>query len=607
MKALIAELRRRKVVNVAAGYAVVAWIVAQVADLAADNFGAPAWFMPMLLIVLALGLPVAVVLAWAFETSPEGVRRTDAPAGSAVVSTRTRVVAGIGLVAVLAAAVTFPIWRPGANETGRSADAPPPAGTGVRRAAPAKSVAVLPFVDLSQAGDQEWFADGLTEEILNSLAALPELKVISRTSSFQFKGQDRDVTEIADTLGVANVVEGSVRRFDDDLVVTAQLIRASDGTHLWSQTYERSAADLFDVQRDVAEKVAATLDVFLDDAKREAMFSSGTRDVEAFEAYRKGRKVMLEWHADNTSVPFDSANVYFDRAMALDTGYAEAAIGHMDPFAHILLDGIASPYTPQQAVAALQRDLEFAASHASGEATRLVTEINRVYLSPSWHRLPGLVDRLDAAVPPGQALPATSGWTDLVVSVADPELARRLIAAEVDANPLDPVPWSTLAGIDLVQGRIDAALAVVDEGRRTAGDHRYLQEAEIFATAKAGRRAELVEALRRYQYASTGGAFGAWLDAATGDTVAARQAVTEAMAPGRWPNEDLLFVMRELGDREAAAELAARVDGLTVGPAILLRAVAFCGCVPFDPADTPNLRARLDEAGIDLSRVGKPD
>lgn len=597
----LAELRRRKVVKVVAGYAVVAWGVAQVADLAADNFGAPAWFMPMLLIVLALGLPIAAVLAWAFEATPEGVKRTDAPEGSPVVSSRARLLWGVVLAAVLAGAVTYPIWRP-RGEGLRDGAAPP--ATAARAAAPAKSVAVLPFVDLSQKGDQEWFADGLTEEILNSLAALPELKVTSRTSSFRFKGQDRDITEIADTLGVANVLEGSVRRFDDDLVVTAQLIRASDGTHLWSETYERSAADLFDVQRDVAEHVAATLHVLLDDAKREAMFSSGTRNVEAFEAYRQGVKVMLEWHAGEP-VPFDSANVFFSRAMALDTGYAEAAIGHMDPFAHILLDGIKSRYSPEEAAAQLQRDLEFAVSHAPNDATRLVTEINRVFLSSSWLRLPGLIRQLDAAVPAGQTVPPTSGWVDLIVTTADPELWRRLAVAGVDEDPLDPVTWSVLAGVDLVEGRTDSVLAVVERGRRIAGDHRYLQENVIHAMANAGRHDELIEALRDYDYADAQPGYRAWLDAATGDTAAARRALAGVMSPESWPDEDFLYVTRELGDRAATAALAGRVDGLTVGPSILLRLVALCGCVPFDTADTPNLRARLEEADIDLSKMGK--
>lgn len=606
MKDLPGELRRRRVMKVAAGYAVVAWIVAQVADLAADNFAAPAWLMPMLLILLALGLPVAVVLAWAYEMTPDGIRRDDgvdsaaaSPRPVRALRQRSRAVVVSGLLAtavvVLIATVTSSIRRPDVLEAERTT-----AGASARADAPipAKSVAVLPFVDMSEARDQEWFADGLTEEILNSLAALPELKVTARTSSFRFKGADHDIVAIADTLGVANVLEGSVRRLGDDLVVTAQLIQAADGTHLWSERYELRADDLFEVQRDVAEKVAATLDVFLDDAKREAMFSSGTRNVDAFEAYLQGLQVMMEWHDDPSAHAFDSANVHFDRALELDPSYAEAALGRMDPFAHILLDGLAAPYSQEEAAAMVQRDLAFAAANASSEPTRLVIEINRVYLSSAWHQLPGLVERLDATLPPGGTLLGATGWVSLVLPLADPGLARRLAEAGVEANPLDPAAWALLATPDLVEGDVEGALATVRQGRRIAGDHRWLREAEIFAHSLAGRREEMTAALERHVDVHDGAR--AWWEAARGDTVAARRIIDEHRATTGWPDEWFLFVYRELGNRGEAARLAARVDSLPLGPSLLLRMVAECGCVPFDLADTPNFRARLAEAGLAL-------
>lgn len=604
MNHFFSELRRRKVVRVVAGYAIVAWLVAQVADLAADNFGAPGWFMPMLLVVLALGLPVAAILAWAYETTPDGVRREEngAPVRGLFATRRGRLVFGGLLVALLLAAVSFPVWRStfadGGGSTGPAGATPTVSGP-VAPAVPAKSVAVLPFADLSEAGDQAWFADGLTEEILNSLAALPELRVTSRTSSFRFRGEGRDIRAIADTLGVANVVEGSVRRFGDDLLVTAQLIRASDGSHLMSERYERPADDLFDVQRDVAERIAATLDVFLDDDRRERMFSSGTRDVEAFEAYLRGMDVMLAWHGeDGDVIPYDSANVHFERAMALDPGYAEAAIGHMDPYAHVLLDGTPSELSPEEARRRLHRDLEFAATHASTEEGRLVAELNRVWLSADWHRLPGLVQELGAAIPPGRALPLAAGWAEIILSLADPGLARRLATAEKAANPLDPIAWSWEAGLELGAGNPDGALAIIREARRTVDDHPYLRDDEISAYAIAGRSDSLLAALERYPWPNP--PQEAWRAAVAGDTLTARRLAAEL--EGRaWPEERLLFAYRELGDDAAARRLAAEIDALPLGPSILFRLVSLTSSVPFDLADTPNFRARLAEAGIDLS------
>ena len=609
MNDLLAELRRRKVVRVVAGYAIVAWLAAQVADLAADNFGAPGWFMPMLLVVLALGLPIAAVLAWAYEATPDGVRREEggAPVRGLPATRRGRLGFGFALAAVLLAGASFPVWRAMFADGASAGTVEATEGgsdVGPASAIPAKSVAVLPFADLSENGDQAWFADGLTEEILNSLAALPELKVTSRTSSFRFRREGRDIRAIADTLGVANVVEGSVRRFGDALVVTAQLIRASDGTHLMSETYERPADDLFDVQRDVAERIAATLDVFLDDARRERMFGSGTRNVEAFEAYLRGMDVMRAWHGEgNDVIPYDSANVHFERAMALDPGYAEAAIGHMDPFGHVLLDGTASELSRDAARARLQRDLEFAATHASTEEGRLVAELNRVWLSSNWHRLPGIVEELGAAIPPGRTLPLAAGWVQIILSMADPALARRLAAAELAANPLSPTAWSAEAGIELMAGNPDGALELIRQARRTVDDHPYLRQDEISAYANAGRRDSLLAALERHPWPEP--SLEAWRAAVAGDTLTARRLAAELEAAA-WTEERLLFAYRELGDHEASRRLAARIDALPVGPSILFRLVSLTAAAPFNLADTPNFRARLADAGIELSDLPGP-
>ncbi len=608
MNHFFTELRRRKVVRVVVGYAIVAWLVAQVADLAADNFGAPGWFMPMLLVVLALGLPVAAILAWAYETTSDGVRREEdgARVHGLPATRRGRLVFGGLLAVLLLAAVSFPVWRSTFAAAGSTGLADATATVSGARAptVPAKSVAVLPFADLSEAGDQAWFADGLTEEILASLAALPELRVTSRTSSFRFRGEGRDIRVIADTLGVANVVEGSVRRFGEKLVVTTQLIRASDGSHLMSETYERSADDLFDVQRDVAERIAATLDVFLDDERRERMFSSGTRNVEAFEAYLRGMDVMRAWHGeDGAVIPYDSANVHFEHAMALDPGYAEAAIGHMDPYAHVLLDGAASELSPEEARRRLLRDLEFAATHASTEEGRLVAELNRVWLSTDWHRLPGLVEELGAAIPPGRALPLAAGWAQIILSLADPGLARRLATAEKAANPLDPLAWSGEAGRELTAGNPDEALAIIREARRTVDDHPYLRDDEISAYAMAGPRDSLLAALERYPWPNP--PLEVWRAAVAGDTLTARRLAAE-LEERAWPEERLLFAYRELGDDAASRRLAAEIDALPLGPSILFRLVSLKSSVPFDLADTPTFRARLAEAGIDLSELPGP-
>jgi TolB-like protein len=576
---LFAELKRRKVFRIMAVYGATAFVVLQVVDLAFPRLGMPEWTITFILLATMAGFPIALMLAWAFESTPQGMKRTaDAAPGEleAIAAQPAFRRWPAGLLALAGVALLFGggWWMGQRSSPERTAAGTAPRVEGAD-AVPAKSVAVLPFVDLSEARDQEWFADGLTEEILNSLAALPELKVTARTSSFQFKDKDFDITEIAETLGVAHVVEGSVRRIGDELVVTAQLIRAADGTHLWSNRYERDAEDLFDVQRDVAEKVATALDVFLDEEKREAMFRSGTRNVEAFEAYLRGLEESKRSHAGEADRKSDAGQAEFERALALDPGYAEAALAHMDPFAHVLMDGRDIGLSQEEARAALLRDLEFAAASASNPTTRLVAEINAELFSPSWHQMEGLIERLAERPDVEQLRSGRYVWLLHVLIVADRTLARRIAEAEVAASPLHADAWAFVAWVELADGDPEAALATLESGRRMAGDHRWMNFTEN------------VIAMR-------------------GDSARARARVegNEGESEEDWPDRWRLAAYRELGDDSSAAALTRRIDALPGGSAMFIQLLALSGSVPFDLADAPNFAMRLDEAGIDLSEFG---
>ena len=288
---LIAELKRRNVIRVAIAYGVIAWVLAQVADLAFDGFDAPTWVLKSVLVILALGFPLAVFFAWAFELTPEGVKKQAEVDRSQSITQHTGRKLNYLIIAVLGVAVGLLLVDKFVKRETPATEVP------VAVTTTDKSVAVLPFVAMSNGPDDEYFADGLTEEILNSLAQLPELLVTARTSAFSFKGLDVPIPEVAAKLGVAHVVEGSVRRSGDQMRITAQLIRAHDGFHLWSETYDRSSADSFGVQGEIAEKVAAALDVVLDDTQREQMQNSGLRNPEAFIAFQKGIEIYDRAHA----------------------------------------------------------------------------------------------------------------------------------------------------------------------------------------------------------------------------------------------------------------------------------------------------------------------
>ncbi len=229
----VAELKRRNVIKVAIAYAVVAWLIAQVTELALDSFAAPDWVIKTVLFLLAIGFPLALFLVWAFELTPEGIKlEKDVDRSESITHFTGRkldfIVIGVLAVALILFAVDKFVLQQDEQEvaTAQESGGPP--------AAPAteKSVAVLPFRAMSNGPDDEYFADGLTEEILNSLTQLPELLVTARTSAFYFKDKNLPIQEIASTLGVANVVEGSVRRDGQRLRITAQLNRAADGFHL---------------------------------------------------------------------------------------------------------------------------------------------------------------------------------------------------------------------------------------------------------------------------------------------------------------------------------------------------------------------------------------
>lgn len=262
----IAELRRRNVVRVGVAYTVISWLFAQVAEFAFENFGAPEWVLKTLVVLLLLGLPFVLLFAWAFEMTSEGLKREEDVDRSQSITSHTgkklEYISAAGIVLILFVLV---LDRRG-NDTPAENTVDEPVAT-VSEPAPAtiattisdKSIAVLPFVSMTASQEDEFFADGLSEELLNVLAKIDGLKVAGRTSAFYYKGRNEDLREIAGALGVAHILEGSVRRSGNQIRVTAQLIKADDGFHLWSETYDRADGDTFVIQDEISHSVARAL------------------------------------------------------------------------------------------------------------------------------------------------------------------------------------------------------------------------------------------------------------------------------------------------------------------------------------------------------------
>ncbi|MHA6289580.1 tetratricopeptide repeat protein [Maricaulis sp. CAU 1757] len=294
----VRELRRRSVFRVAAGYLVGAWLVLQVAGVIESAAALPDWIDGVVLLVLLAGLPVILAAAWAFEMGPEGLRRTS-PDPTATPA-RPFAITDLVLIALLLAvvglvSVQYLTDRPAARSepavaTADTTDATATATPMITDA----SIAVLPFADYSPDGDQQYFADGIAEELLNALAQFPDLKVAARTSAFAFRGEEVDLTEVGRALGVAHVLEGSVRRAGDRLRITAQLIRAEDGFHLWSETYERELTDVFAIQDDIVRELSRVLQVRFGVGGGAGRAEGTAVDPRAYDQYLRG---LSHWHS----------------------------------------------------------------------------------------------------------------------------------------------------------------------------------------------------------------------------------------------------------------------------------------------------------------------
>jgi TolB-like protein/Tfp pilus assembly protein PilF len=355
------ELKRRNVVRVAIAYLAVAWLTVQVVGTLVPMLGVPSWIARAILILLVAAFPVALIIAWAFELTPEGIKRTpnaaandaapahDGAATNGAVSiprARSRKWELV-VIGALVVALGLALWD---RDTASPSAADTAASNVTAEARP--SIAVLPFLNLSSDPEQEYFSDGLAEELLNKLAKLGSLQVASRTSSFALKGSDDDVGTIAGKLGVAHVLEGSVRKSGTRLRITAQLIDGASGYHLWSETYERELIDIFAIQEEIATSVAEALSVTLGVAEREKL-KSGTTNLEAYDEYLAGLSLLNEFGPTQTERGF----AHVRRATELDPNYADA-------WGLLAASAIQLAYTFTQDFARAERDVEAAAPRA---------------------------------------------------------------------------------------------------------------------------------------------------------------------------------------------------------------------------------------------------
>lgn len=319
----VEELKRRKVVRVAVTYVIGAWLLLQVADATFEPMNLPQWSTSLVLWLLILGFPVAVMLAWALEVTPEGIKRT---------KKRRK-----------------PAMRRATTHT-----------------EPEPSIAVLPFVDMSPEKDQDHFCEGMAEEIINALARVRGVHVASRTASFQFKGASTDIDAIGARLNVNTVLEGSVRKADGHLRVTAQLINVDDGYHIWSEGFDRELKDVFGIQKEIAESVARAFQLSLSPSEERAIEQKPTENIEAYEYYLRGRRHFYFLNEQG----WELAREAFSRAIELDPDYALAYAGLADCYSCLYMFAESSATNRQQAETNSRLALQLAPDSAQVHASR---------------------------------------------------------------------------------------------------------------------------------------------------------------------------------------------------------------------------------------------
>ena len=617
------ELKRRNVFRVGIAYAVAAWLLIQISDTVFPRIGLSDSAVTLVIALLAIGFVPTLISAWAFEMTPEGLKRESEVDRSQSITGNTgkkldRVII-VGLILVIVAMGIERYWfanQPTATPSGIKEASDQVAATDAAQTesaapngqpgAPRESVAVLPFTAMSSGEDDEYFADGLTEEILNSLAQLPELLVTARTSSFHFKGQNLPMQEIAATLGVANVVEGSVRRAGDRVRITAQLIRAGDGFHLWSETYDRTLEDVFAVQEDIAANIAETLDVVLDEAKLERMRKAGIRDVDAFIAYQKGQEAFVQAHGEmrDITVNLAVANRYFDQALAAAPDLIGARILKADAASHDLFDLVTEvrpPAYPGEAgdvLEALRKEFRLAWESSSPGNQRDILDVEVNIFADSWK---GLSARMDRALVPDLAECPESNWTlEVSNALGKGQQVIDKLRAELPCNPYNLIGNFALGFVLMWNGEPDAALAHIERTEAKGLSFSWMDDVVAFALLAKGEFDDP-------RIGRIGGT-RSWISfpkeiiilAAKGDIDKAREMARSYLAGEDVDTWSAANVAAIVGDREAANRYAARIDAQPGGQLILANLIHVCACgAPFDLDTTPNFKRRMAEGGFD--------
>jgi TolB-like protein/Tfp pilus assembly protein PilF len=456
---LITELKRRNVFRVGAAYGIVGWLLVEVSSVLLPTFGAPDWVMKVVSFLVILGFPLAVILAWAFELTPEGIKRDSAVEPTESIRHSTGRKLDFGIIALLAVALTYVVldkyilvaepeqakgiaeWDPGAESD-----------------AIEKSIAVLPFANRSVKAEDAFFVDGMHDDILTHLSKIQSLKVISRTSVMEYRDTEKNMKTIGRELGAANILEGGVQRSGDHVRINMQLIDADTDEHLWANIYDRelTAANLFSIQTEIATAIADALRAALSPEEQDRLAAVPTENLEAYEAYLIGRQRL----ADRSTGAFVKAVEYFERAIRLDPDFALAYVGLAETYIlQIFYSGSPPEETYEKARVAVEKALEL--DDQLGEAYNALAAIKE-----DMHDYVGAEAAFKRALELNPNHVPTYHWYGFMLrnDLGRPKEALSLHRRAIELDPLSGPVMTNMVGDLLALGRYDEAMEWIEKG-----------------------------------------------------------------------------------------------------------------------------------------------
>jgi len=533
-----AELKRRNVYKVAVAYAVVAWLLMQIASQIFPFFEIPNWAVRLVVLLLIIGFPIALIIAWAFETTPEGIKRTEVADAA---GQRSRGGAWIYIV-LIGVALSVGLFFVGRYTAGH--------GTSqvreVTTASHGKSIAVLPLINESGDPKDEYFSDGLSEELIAALAQISGLKVIGRSSSFRFKERKEEPKTIGEKLGVSTLLDGTVRKQGDRVRIVAELVNAADGIQLWTRTFDRELKDIFAVQEEIAKAVAESLKVTLLGSQDRPAQRGAPSNVEAHNAYLQGHFLFLRRNLED----YRKAVGYLDQAIRLDPDYALAYAERSEAWTFI--GDLTGQREPAWSKARSDAERAVAIAPALAEAR---AALGWVRFFVDWKFAEGLSDLKRAK----ELSPSNPTANDLLARVilylGRLDEAERQARHAVELDPLSVIAQGNLARVLLFAGKLDEADAAARKAAElqptSASSHRWQVVAAVLRgdreTALREAQLEPDEGYRRFELALA--------QQIQGDRQAADAALADLIANGR---DNLAYQIAEVyavrGEKDKAFE-----------------------------------------------------